>query len=324
MHNKLLMGSTLRNKRTFFISLILLHISLGYAHPRLMDFSAIDTNDTTKELTITFIVPEKDCIYKDFISFSAHEPHITLSPWKADRETVNHYDSSFKETKPAFNETFSITMTATTTKNPSPGHLYCSYYRQSEKRINHALFAFAFPELSLEGHINENATDTHNENNGHTRTTPSHNFYLDDYIRTMLSTLKMSIYAFTINYKNYIAALIVFIIFLFSVSYFCRKQLIRYIKIQEFLEVGIATLLILCISSILVRFYTPQNALAFLILSCMSSFIAGLLYIKKSTVLVYEPLRTFCSCMGILLIISALFLAFKMLQCIDEQFGLFF
>ncbi len=346
MHNKLLMSfpafaksyggqASLHSKKTFFILLLtLFNISLGCATPRLMDFSAVDTSDTTKELTVTFIVPEKDCIYKDFITCSMHEPEITLSSWKADKETVNHYDSSFKETKPAFNETFSITMTATrTTKNPAcpekpwqnevTGHLYCSYYRGSEKRINHALFTFSFPEISLDVPMNGNVSEIDNDNNGHARNMSSHNFYVDDHLQALLLALKVGVYTFTLDYKNYIAALILFIGLLFSVSYFCRKQLLHYTQIKESLDVALATLLIIGGASLLVRFYTSQNALAFLILSCMSSFSAGVLYIKKSTELVYKPLRTFCSCMGIFLIMSALFLAFKLLQCVDGKFDLF-
>jgi hypothetical protein len=311
---------------TYFLLFLLISpfsASLTHPTPKLLDFSTIDTSNTTKELVVTFVVPEKDCIYKDFITCSMHEPEITLSLWKADKETVSHYDSSFKETKPAFNETFSIAMTATTTKNPITGHLYCSYYRGSEKRINHALFAFSFPEISPDVQINESESDRDNENNGHTRATASHTFYLDDYFRTILSTLKRCVYTFTSDYKNYIVALIFFIILLFSVSYVCRKQLLQYTKTKELLDVTIATLLIVCGASLVVRFYTTQNALVFLILSCMSSFITGLLYIKKSTELVYKPLRTFCSCMGIFLIISSLLLAFKALQCADEKFDLF-
>ncbi len=85
-------------------------ISLGQSNPRLITCTTIDTDHYTKEITVTFTVPKKDFIYKDFITFSVDDPTIILSSWKANKQSVAHYDSSFKEAKQVFNEDFSITM----------------------------------------------------------------------------------------------------------------------------------------------------------------------------------------------------------------------
>ena len=80
--------------------------SLGQSAPKLIECNAVDINQYTKEITITFIVPEKD-----FITCSISEPTTVLSPWHADKQSVAHYDSSFKDAKQIFNETFNMTMT---------------------------------------------------------------------------------------------------------------------------------------------------------------------------------------------------------------------
>ncbi len=119
---------------------IVSHISFGKLDSELMVFNTTDISDTVKEIVITFIIPEKDYIYKDFITCSVNEPTVTLSPWKASIQSINYYDASFKDTKQIFNENFSLTMIATTQKyDTEPVYLYCSYYRCSEKKINHIL-----------------------------------------------------------------------------------------------------------------------------------------------------------------------------------------
>ncbi len=105
-------------------------ISLGKSTPGLISFNTTDIDPQTKEITINFTISKKDFIYKDFITCSIDNPHITLSSWKANKPTVAHYDSSFKEAKQVFNEDFSIIITATA-KQPLNDHIYfyCSYYR---------------------------------------------------------------------------------------------------------------------------------------------------------------------------------------------------
>src|SRR5438105_1287428 len=96
---------------------------------------SIDKNSTTKEIIISFVVPQKDFIYKDFITCSVNEPSVMLSPWQANKQSVNYYDPSFNDTKHIFNEDFSISMKATITKDDycrNPIHLYCSYYRKTD------------------------------------------------------------------------------------------------------------------------------------------------------------------------------------------------
>src|SRR5438046_10207362 len=147
MHNKYLMRLQQHNKITYLLLLIFFSIGFGKSNPELMLFNAKDIAPLTKEITITFMVEEKDFIYKDFITCSTHEPKLSLSSWKTDTQSINHYDPSFKETKQVFNETFSITMIATITEWISePIHLYCSYYRKTDKKINDALFIFSFAQ----------------------------------------------------------------------------------------------------------------------------------------------------------------------------------
>ena len=149
-------------------------ISLGQSNPRLITCTTIDTDHYTKEITITFTVPKKDFIYKDFITFSVDDPTIVLSSWKANKQSVAHYDSSFKEAKQVFNEDFSITMLAAATpKQPiNSAYLYCSYYRRSEKKINHALFLLDFTAQKKTTHKTDDTTIEYTEINEPTISRP--------------------------------------------------------------------------------------------------------------------------------------------------------
>jgi len=128
---------------------MIFNIIFGRTDPKLITFNAIDISPNTKEIIITFIIPEKDFIYRDFITCSVQEPTVTLSTWKTDKQSVSQYDPAFKETKQIFNETFSISIIITATPkacNSAPIYLYCSYYRASEKKINHTLFTLVFSQ----------------------------------------------------------------------------------------------------------------------------------------------------------------------------------
>ncbi len=297
------------------------YVNLTHSQPRLMDFSVVDISDTTKELTITFIVPQKDYIYKDFITCSVNNPFVTITPWKANRETVNHYDLSFKETKQVFNETFSITIMATTTKNPASAHLYCSYYRQAEKKINQAFFPFSFAEPMRDS--TPSSETTLGELPVTQKVMPSYGPFLHDYYCDLLSFIATCVVSLRINYKKYIAALFFLIIILFLLSHFAQQRLLRYRQLQEFIELSLALLITLGMMYVLIHSYTIDNALSILIISCISCCSAGLFYIQKSTKLITQSLRTLCSCIGIILITSSIIVAFKLLQCVDEKFDLF-
>src|SRR5260221_1483769 len=142
-----------------YLLLMFFTISLGKSTPGLISFNTTDIDPQTKEITINFTISKKDFIYKDFITCSIDNPHITLSSWKANKPTVAHYDSSFKEAKQVFNEDFSIIITATA-KQPLNDHIYfyCSYYRHADKKIDHIQFPLLF-----------SATDPQSDEMIHTR-----------------------------------------------------------------------------------------------------------------------------------------------------------
>src|SRR5438309_1879586 len=319
------------SKGVILLLLTCFTISLGQSTPGLITCTTIDSDPYTKEITITFTIPKKDFIYKDFITCSIDDPAIHLSPWKADKQSVAHYNSSFKEAKQVFNENFTITMTAILrqaqderVENKSPTnivHLYCSYYRKSEKKINHTLFPLLFtaPVQALQDY-NVTAMDII-ENNAINRTIKK-TTYLDDYIFKTVSIAHAVIKSLHTEHKKYFALLIFLIIVSLAFSYFFKKELATQIKTKELIKIIVSLLILMSITYLIVCLYAISTPLITLIMACFCSLCAGFFYIKKSTELQSARLRTLCTFIGILCICSVLLLSFKIVQHTDEQFNL--
>ena len=308
-------------------------ISLGQSTPRLITCTATDNDPYTKEITITFTVPKKDFIYKDFITCSIDDPAIHLSSWKADKQSIAHYDSSFKEAKQVFNENFTITMTASSFAKATEDkqaankpltnlvHLYCSYYRKSEKKINHTLFPLLFTAPTQASQEYSATTMEIIENNTIPRTIKK-STYLDNYIFTVISLAHTVITSLHTDHKKYFALLIFLIIVLFVFSYIFKKELATQIKIKELIKIIVSLLILASITYLILCLYSISTPLITLIMACFCSLCAGFFYIKKSTELQSARLRTFCTFIGILCICCVLFLSFKIVQYTDEQFNL--
>lgn len=310
------------NRISLLFFTMFFNISLGQSIPRLMTFTTTDINASTKEITITFTVPKKDFIYKDFITFSTDNPTVVLSPWKANKPTIAHYDSSFKEAKQIFNEDFTITITATTSSSTAEhAHLYCSYYRRSDKKINHALFPLVFtaPPTPQE-HIDTNI-DIMEYDRTTMRTKKKIN-YIDSYLLSALGITDTIITSVHTDHKKYFAFLIFLIIILISFLYFFKKELEKQAKIKELLEIITSLFILMGMAYILICMYVMSTPLLTMPLASIFSLYTGLFYTKKSTRLQSARLRTFCTFIGILCICGALLLSFKAVQYIDQQFNL--
>jgi hypothetical protein len=312
--------------KTFIGLLFIFHISFGKSDPKLMLFNATDAGNNTKEITITFIIPEKDFIYKDFISCSVDEPTVTLSPWKTNKQSVEHYDPTFKETKQVFNETFSVFMTATINAwSANPIHLYCSYYRKADKKINHALFSFVFTQpLETNIQVHDATIEVHAEPTPQ-KTQFSYSFF--DKCCVMLVEQTKHLTAFFIaHHKKCFSLLLIIMSILFLLFYFYLEWLRKHKRLYELIDVTLTFCAALSTTYVLIYLYvkhTPFVQLITIGISALFSAIVGFLFIKKSTQLQSGYLRTFCTFIGMICIISALFLAFKAVQCFDEQFNLF-
>ena len=203
-------------------------ISFGQSDPKLMTFDAIDIAENNKEISITFAIPENDFIYKDFITCCVYEPHVTISPWKTQAHSTSYYDPSFKDTKQIFAETFTLSLVATQ-KEYKAGiiHLYCSYYRSSEKKLNHAIFTFSFPEpikKTSEPHeIAEDITTTP------TRLSLYQPSYIDMYATKLLTCVHKTVAHAQKYYLHYFFLLILCIIALFfGIALSAKKNTISY------------------------------------------------------------------------------------------------
>jgi hypothetical protein len=306
-------------KKFFIILCFFFTISFGKPDPKLISFETIDSSNNSKEITITFIIPEKDFIYKDFISCSINEPGIVLSPWKADTCSIEHYDPSFKETKPVFNETFSISMTASTNVEcyNEPIHLYCSYYRNSDKKINHVLFPMMFnhpidTHLQVQDAIIEESVAKKQVNNS-----DQHHSLIDIWSQHCIIAIHNCIAIFETHHQKIMYFFMFLISLILLIIYFYREQFQKHKHIYESIEITLSFCVTAIIIYVLIYFYamsTPTTKAIVVNISALFSGIAGIFYIKKSTNLQSGFLRTFCTCLGNVFIYSAVYLSFKTLQ----------
>lgn len=326
MHNKYLIR-LMQLCKLPLLFLIFFYISFGQTHPKLMTFDSTNNDDNTKEITITFIIPEKDFVYKDFISCSVYEPDVELSGWKSNKASINHYDATFKEAKQVFDETFSITMTATQKEyNPHTINLYCSYYRASEKKIGNAIFSFAFSQpLNTNIQINDAGIEPVQYMHHNTSISPQTTHLSPIHrCRCALISITQSVTSFfTTHHRKLFFGLILLMTLLFLLLYFYQQQLRKYTKLFEAIELIATLCVVTCTAYALKYFYTigsPSIQLFIITLSIMLAAITGFFYIKKSTQLLSKSLCTFCTSIGMLCIIGALFLSFKGLQLADAHF----
>jgi hypothetical protein len=307
--------------------LIFFSISLGVDSPRLISCTTTDIDACAKEISISFTIPKKDFIYKDFITCSIDNPDITLSPWKANKPTVTHYDSSFKEAKQVFNEDFMIVLTAiakTTANMPlnNPIYLYCSYYRHAEKKINHVQFPvfFTAPPPTINEMIDTTAAVT--EEYESIITTKHKLTVIERYGLIALHVMHIVIASLRTDHTKYFALLMFLLSILISFFYFFKKELEKQITIKEWLEIIISLFIIAITIYLLIYIYVISTPLITMIMACMCTVFTGFFYIKKSTKVQSKNLRTLCTFLGILCISSTLLLFFKALQYTDQQFNL--
>lgn len=286
-------------------------ISFGKHDPKLIKFDTHDIDNTTKKIILTFIVPEKDFIYKDFIHCSIQEPQAMLSDWKTDQQSVDYYDPSFNATKEIFNETVSLVMTVTIPSyHTNPIYFYCSYYRKSEKKIRNALFNFSFHQAEELAETQEESYITTSNNNSFYHPVSVFDTYLN-YITAILYNGINHLHSYA--YIHFFICLLLLCI-LISISYYYKDQLQNYDTLHETL-LCIQLLLIITISGyvnvylILIGF----SQIGFIV-GWLSYLYGGFLYIKKSSILKTELLRTLSTFLGIAFIAGSFILLFKAIQ----------
>jgi len=287
-----------------------------------MTFIATNTSNDTQEITITFVLPENDFIYKDFITCSVHDPHVMLSPWKANKQSISHYDSSFKETKQVFNETFSITMSATTKQYGKPVYLYCSYYRRSEKKINHALFQLFFTQ-PIETCIGIDDATVEPAVNIIQKKAAPHASLIENYFFTLTSLAHHATTALPTNHKTYVFLLLLLMALLYFFPYYFREKLQGQQTLNELIEVLFSLVIALSTGYRLVYLYSVATPFITMVIGCSCTFFAGIFYIKKSTKLQSGFLRTLCTFMGMICLVITPLLLLKILQYGDELFQFF-
>jgi hypothetical protein len=305
-----------------YLLLLFFTISLGKSTPGLISFNTTDIDPQTKEITINFTVHKKDFIYKDFITCSIDNPHITLSPWKANKPTIAHYDSSFKEAKQVFNEDFIVTLRTTTNdKNAHSAHLYCSYYRHADKKIKHVQFPLSFSAIPAD--INEMIDTTFTAIDDYEPVKKRHRpTIVERYGLMIFHAMHMILTSLRTDHKKYFALLLFLLSVLIAFFYYFKEELHKQIRIKELLEIIISLFIMAITTYLVICMYIISTPLITIIAATISALFFGLFYTKKSTKVQSKNLRTFCTFLGMLCICSTLLLSFKALQYADQQFNL--
>lgn len=118
----------------------------------LSSYAAITFNshpiDTTKqEVIIHFDIPEKDFIYKDYLTITSDNPAVTVSQIQANQASTSVYSPSFKKAKDAHNKSFNIAcIVETTNADLSSAHLVVDYYQESNKKIMQQVLPITFSQ----------------------------------------------------------------------------------------------------------------------------------------------------------------------------------
>ncbi|HSC25371.1 MAG TPA: hypothetical protein VLB80_04130 [Candidatus Babeliales bacterium] len=305
------------NKTIIIALLTFFQINFAQSNLELITCTIQDINDYTKEMIITFMIPDKDYIYRDFINCSVDDPSIVLSIWKSNKEATSHYDPSFKATKFIFNENFTLSITITAQKQTNHAvHLYCSYYRKSEKKINYISFPLLFPIAEPNKEEIDSTTETR-ENNIVLQGKKNKKNYLDSYISAAQYFAYTLIILLRNDHKKYFLLIVFFILTLLYFSYLFKNELEKQIKIKELIETILllsATAIILYIVLYMYAINTPFISMT---IGCICLFYIGFMYITKSTKVLSKNIRTFCNILSILCFYGALLCLFKIIQCAD-------
>lgn len=294
------------------------------AENNLITFTTIDKDSTTKEIIISFVVPQKDFIYKDFITCSVNEPSVQLSRWQANKQSTSSYDPYFNDTKHIFTEDFSISMVAIQNdccRNPI--HLHCSYYRKADNKPNDILFTFSFQE-PLETHLQIDDADIIIEPQAKNNNSPHHHIYrhpLEEYYAQSAEIIKGLSRFFATNHKKCFYLLIILTaLFLFFFTVY-QERLRVHKKWYETIEMTLFLCAIMNATYVLSYLYLLNNPIGKLLATHVSVlFLAftAMYALKKSTKISSESLRTLYTFIGMISMSAMLISMFKAIQYAEK------
>lgn len=165
MHDKFLTALKSHTKKTLSVIIALLCVTCGVT-PQ-VTITTKYVNENTQEISITFALPKKDFLYKDYIQFSVADPHVTLSNWHTNNIPLLHYDPSFKSTKHIFIDNITINITAKAMEQYNEKtYLYFTYYQKSEKKMKQIEHPLSF--------IHNTPTETIKDDNTIKKTIPDY------------------------------------------------------------------------------------------------------------------------------------------------------
>lgn len=103
--------------------------------------------DTTTDIALTFNLDKNEYLYKDYIDISIDVPDVTLSPWQTEQETTQQYLPNLKESRPAYTNRVTVTMTTerATHQEDIDAHLHIHYYCSTATCPQEKMIPISFP-----------------------------------------------------------------------------------------------------------------------------------------------------------------------------------
>lgn len=145
-----------RNVIHFFLTMCIFGIINTYPHVCTVE----QLDAISNKVQIHFEIEPGDFIYKDYLDIAVDNPQILLSDVQYSLDTQPYYDPTFRETKKIFNQSFTLTLIATSKEAIDSAYMHVTYYQHSKKHCITELFPL-FKQLKS-SQINQNlCIDSH-------------------------------------------------------------------------------------------------------------------------------------------------------------------
>jgi hypothetical protein len=323
MHKKLLMVLPLLRvcvHNLFFLLCFTQILSAPFS--KHVTFIATPIDQGAQLITGTFTLAKKDFIYKDFISFSTDNPAITLSEWKADLPATHYYDPLFKSTKQIFNKNFTITLTATAVAElTEPAHLFCSYYQKSENKIKQYIFPLTFAGERQKISASPSHLQAKNETITSAPITAAKTKHVlkspfDDWIALIAPFTAYCTHLWPIPHHVHSCFIAFLWLLLLILTLLLYKKKIPHGFWAHTIGISCFSCCFI-LGGYLLHYVSHQFTHSFV--STLPSFyllFIGIFYLKKSSNCLLGLLQPLISCIGVLLVILAIFFAFIAIQSI--------
>ncbi|MBM17979.1 MAG: hypothetical protein CL947_02850 [Epsilonproteobacteria bacterium] len=158
MFHLIIKGTILNKKIQFLCALLCTWNHIFSVNVTLLEQSK---HHNQKNITLTFQLAPDEMILKQTIKVQSDSPHAKLSNLTFSQTPTKQYLAAYKDSKEVFNQTFTITTTATaTTNDPTKTNLYVSFMPLPNSKMSEKTFELRWNDESKPSYT------VHDENNG--------------------------------------------------------------------------------------------------------------------------------------------------------------